>query len=298
MWFPLALLTAGFWGGSDLLSKMGTDPRDKFSHLKMIIAVGSVMGIIGVVLLIMNWGEYSFMSLLRYLPVSALYIAAMFIGYIALRYLELSVSSPICNGSGALAALMCFIFLGQELSWVQFAAIILVVTGTILLSVFDMRDESKARKFRGVVIEEKYAVSLIAVLLPIFYCVIDALGTFGDAIVLDSLVTEMEAEISYYLTFLFCAALAFIYVAVIKKQKIILKEEREKGAAALCETAGQFFYIYAIAQNAIMAAPLISAYCVFSVIFSRIFLKEKLTARQYSAIAVAVSGIVIMGFFE
>ncbi len=298
MWFPLALLTAGFWGGSDLFSKMGTDPRDKFSHLKMIIAVGSVMGIIGVVLLIMNWNEYSFMSLLRYLPVSALYIAAMFIGYIALRYLELSVSSPICNGSGALAALMCFIFLGQELSWVQFAAIILVVTGTILLTVFDMRDENKARKFRGEVIEEKYAVSLIAVLLPVFYCVIDALGTFGDALVLDSLVTEMEAEISYYLTFLFCAVLAFIYVVIIKKQRIILKEEREKGAAALCETAGQFFYIYAIAQNAIMAAPLISAYCVFSVIFSRIFLKEKLTPRQYSAIAVAVSGIVIMGFFE
>ncbi len=298
MWFPLALLTAGFWGGSDLFSKMGTDPRDKFSHLKMIMAVGSVMGIIGIVLLITHWNEYSLMSFVKYLPVSLLYIAAMFIGYIALRYLELSVSSPVCNGSGALAALLCFIFLGQELSVLQFAAIILVATGAVLLSVFDMKDESKARKFRGEVIEKKYTVSLIAVLLPVFYCLIDALGTFGDAMVLDSIVSEMEAEISYYLTFLLCAIIAFIYVVIIKKQKIILKEEREKGFAALCETAGQFFYIYAIADNAVMAAPLISAYCIFSVIFSRIFLKEKLTPRQYAAIGVAVSGVVIMGFFE
>ena len=29
MWFPLALITALFWGGSDLFSKMGTDSRDK-----------------------------------------------------------------------------------------------------------------------------------------------------------------------------------------------------------------------------------------------------------------------------
>ena len=47
-----------------------------------------------------------------------------------------------------------------------------------------------------------------------------------------------------------------------------------------------------------MAAPLISSYCLFSVILSRIILKEKLTARQYGAIAVAICGIVIMGVFD
>lgn len=298
MWFPLAIITAVFWGGSDLFSKMGTDPRDKYSHLKLIITVGGVMGIVGLVMLFLHIDEYDPMSLVRYLPVSALYIGAMFIGYIGLRYLELSVSSPICNSSGAIAAVLCFLFLGQEMSMVQFVAVALVIIGVILLSVFDMKDENKARKFRGEVIEEKYKVGLLAVLIPIFYCVIDALGTFGDAVVLENTVTEVEAEISYYLTFLFCAVVAFIYLVFIKKQKISLIEEREKGFAALCETAGQFFYVYAISDNAIMAAPLISAYCIFSLVFSRLFLKEKLTRRQYGAIAIAVVGIVIMGFFD
>ena len=47
-----------------------------------------------------------------------------------------------------------------------------------------------------------------------------------------------------------------------------------------------------------MAAPLISSYCLFSVVLSRVFLREKLTWRQYGAIAVSVCGIVILGFFD
>ena len=300
MWFILALVTALFWGGSDLFSKMGTDPRDKYSHLRMIIMVGAVMGIHGLVMFCLNYRDFDPMSIVRYLPVSAFYIVSMAIGYIGLRYLELSVSSPVCNSSGALAAVLCFLFLGQRMSWIQFAAVLLVVLGVVLLSVFDMKDENKARRFRGEIIEEKYRVSALAVCIPIFYCILDALGTFGDALVMDTLelVSEEEAEIAYEFTFLFCAIVAFLFLVFIKKQKFRLWEEREKGLGALCETAGQFAYVYAISDNAIMAAPLISSYCLFSVILSRIFLKEKLTRRQYGAIGIAVCGIIIMGFFD
>lgn len=300
MWFILALVTALFWGGSDLFSKMGTDPRDKYSHLRIIIMVGGVMGIHGIVMFFLHYEEFDPMSILRYLPVSACYIISMAIGYIGLRYLDLSVSSPVCNSSGAVAAVMCFLFLGQTMTWLQVGAVALVVLGVILLSVFDMKDENKARRFRGEIIEEKYRVSALAVCIPIFYCLIDALGTFGDALVMDTLaiVTEEEAEIAYEFTFLLCAIAVFIFLVFVKKQKFKLWEEREKGLGAICETAGQFAYVYAISDNAIMAAPLISSYCLFSVVLSRIFLKEKLTRRQYAAIAIAVCGIVIMGVFE
>lgn len=324
MWFPLALITALFWGGSDLFSKMGTDPRDKYSHLRMIVMVGAVMGIHAAVLFVLNYRCPGFlggaqewvyglfgaqapaesfdpMNFLKYLPVSACYIISMAVGYIGLRYLELSVSSPVCNSSGAVAAVLCFLFLNQTMSWIQFLAVALVVLGVILLSVFDMKDENKARKFRGEVIEEKYQLSALAVCIPFIYCILDALGTFGDALVLEegwNLLSEEEANIAYEFTFLLCAVAAFIFIKFIKKQKFSLWEEREKGFGALCETAGQFAYVYAIAANPIMAAPLISSYCLFSVILSRIFLKEKLTIRQYGAIAIAVCGIVIMGCFE
>ena len=34
-----------FWGGSDLFSKIGSKPEDKYSHWKIVMAVGLVMGI-------------------------------------------------------------------------------------------------------------------------------------------------------------------------------------------------------------------------------------------------------------
>ena len=64
---------------------------------------------------------------------------------------------------------------------------------------------------------------------------------------------------------------------------------------SLCETAGQFAYVFAIGANAIVAAPMISSYCIMSLVWSRIFLKEKLSKAQYAVIAVAAVGIAILG---
>ena len=47
-----------------------------------------------------------------------------------------------------------------------------------------------------------------------------------------------------------------------------------------------------------MAAPIISAYCVASVLWSRVFLKEKLSGKHYAAVAAVILGIVILGVFD
>ena len=46
MWFWLSLIALLCWSGSDLFSKIGCrDADDKLAHLKMVIAVGVVMGL-------------------------------------------------------------------------------------------------------------------------------------------------------------------------------------------------------------------------------------------------------------
>ena len=47
-----------------------------------------------------------------------------------------------------------------------------------------------------------------------------------------------------------------------------------------------------------MSAPIISSYCAASVLWSRLFLKEKLSWKHYLMIAFVVTGIVIMGVFD
>ena len=49
MWFWLSLIALLCWSGSDLFSKIGCQSEtDKYSHLKMVTAVGVVMGMLPV----------------------------------------------------------------------------------------------------------------------------------------------------------------------------------------------------------------------------------------------------------
>lgn len=297
MWFWLAIVALLCWSGSDLFSKIGSKPDDKHSHLKMVMAVGLVMGLHALYEIFIVGTSITMGDFLTYLPVSMLYIISMTIGYIGLRYIELSISSPICNSSGAIAALGCFIFLGQRMSSLQTFAVLLVCIGVVGLGFVEMKEDKELRVKRQSTANVKYTKSLLAILLPILYCIIDAAGTLADSLVLEKL-NENTANVAYELTFLFLGIMAFFYVVVIKKEKLTVKRESPKFVAAIFETAGQFAYIFAVSANAIAAAPVISSYCVASVLWSRIFLKEKLSMKHYAMIIICVIGIVILGTFE
>lgn len=301
MWFWLALIALLCWSGSDLFSKIGCrDASDKYSHLKMVMAVGVVMGLHACFEIFVGGVEINFNIILTYLPVSLLYILSMALGYLGLRYIELSVSSPICNSSGALVAVLTFIFVGlDDYSPLALFAVALVCAGAIGLGVVDSTEDAELRAARQQEGNYKYAKSWVAIALPVAYCVLDAAGTFADNRVLETL-DEDSANVAYELTFLFAALVCFIYAVIIKKDRLIPKMEAPKYIGAVCETAGQFAYIYAIAdtEHLAMSAPIISAYCAASVLWSRIFLKEKLSWKHYAMIGLIVAGIVIMGVFD
>ena len=306
MWFWLSLAALLFWSGSDLFSKIGCRSQsDRYSHLKMVMAVGVVMGLHAAYEIFVGGVEINFQIILTYLPVSALYILSMAMGYLGLRFIELSISSPICNSSGALVAVLCLLTGGldaeiQGLSrMLVLAAVALVCVGVIGLGVVESREDDALRHARQEKSNYFYTKSWVAILLPVIYCLLDALGTFADSRVLEVL-NEDSANVAYELTFLFVGILCAIYVLGIKRQKLLPREEAPKYTGAVCETIGQFAYIYAIAdsRHVMFAAPIISAYCVLSVVWSRIFLKERLSWKHYSMIACVVVGIVLLGIFD
>ena len=111
------------------------------------------------------------------------------------------------------------------------------------------------------------------------------------------MIGEDEALLAYEFTFLICAVTAFIFLKV-KKEKFSLLREKDRGVAAIFETIGQFFYVFAMSRNAIIVAPLIASYSVFSVLLSRIFLKEKLTQKQYLIVVTVMLGIALLALSE
>ncbi len=299
-WFWFSIIALLCWSGSDFFSKIGCrDNRDKYSQFKMVMAVGLVMGLHAAYEIFFNHVEISWQVIWTYLPVSLLYIGSMTLGYVGLRYIELSISSPICNASGALVAIIAIITgTAEEMAWPQYLAVGLACAGVIALGFVEASEDDELRRARQEKSNYKYAKSWLALALPIAYCLLDAAGTFADDLVLETL-NEDSANVAYELTFLASGIVCFIYTVLIKKQKLVPKMEAPKYVGALFETAGQLAYIYALADGeATMAAPIISSYCVASVLWSRLFLKERLSWKHYLAILVTVAGIIIMGIYD
>ena len=324
MGFWLALIALLCWSGSDLFSKIGCRGEDKFAHYKMVIAVGVVMGLHAAFEIFVNGTQVTWNVIFTYLPVSILYILSMTLGYVGLRYIELSISSPICNSSGALVAVLCLLTgtlddsIEGAMRWAVIGAVALVCIGVIGLGVVESREDDELRRARQEASNYRYAKSWLAICLPVAYCLLDAAGTFADSLVLERLSQQAldagtfatldecsdyaasAANCAYELTFLFAAVCCFVYVVLIRKQKLVAKQEAPKYLGAAFETAGQFAYIFALSDTAhvALAAPIISAYCVASVVWSRIFLKEKLSWKHYAMIALVVIGIVTLGIFD
>ena len=116
MWFIYTVVTLMFWAVADLFYKIGAKEDDKYSHLKTGIMVGLVMGIHATIYWFVNDISFGLIDMLKYLPVSFFYIASMVIGYKGLRYLELSISSPIQNCSGVITSILLFVIFRDSLA--------------------------------------------------------------------------------------------------------------------------------------------------------------------------------------
>lgn len=298
MWFLCTLLTFISWGIADLFYKIGNRGNNKYDHLKTGIAVGVVMGIHATIYLFINHVTVSFIDLIKYLPVSLCYIASMVIGYKGLRYLELSICSPIQNTSGVITAILLLIFFKETLSLPAYIAILLIFIGIVILSIIQLNENKEER------VEYKKnntfkRILTLTILFPLAYCFIDGLGTFLDGIYLDygSLISEDAALVSYEYTFLIYGIITYIYLRT-KNEKVNLLDEKSKLLAAIFETIGQFFYVFAMSGSSVIAAPIVGSYCILSMLLSRVFLKEKLTKKEYVAIFLVIIGIIILGILD
>lgn len=329
MWFWLSIVAMLCWSGSDIFSKVGSRQNDKNSHWKVVFAVGLIMGVhflitlggaaiinstVGIealeataggkILASLFYTDFVFMDFVRYLPVAALYILAMVFGYISLRYIELSISSPICNCSGALAFVLCLVFglySKDDIDTLTVVAIILITIGIVALGFVENLEDEEVKRARQEKANRKYAKSFLAFLLPIAYLIIDALGTYGDELIFsiegangEGIITDYAANSAFEFTFFLVAIFAFIWVKFVKKDKI-LKGNRHFYLGGICETVGQIFYMSVMFSDFSEGMVIISAYCAVSVLWGRIFLKEKLSWKHYAAIACAFAGIVMLG---
>ncbi len=323
----IAIIAMLCWSGSDIFSKIGSNQEDKYSHYKVGIAVGLVMGIHALYSITFGGVPFAFSDIITYLPASFFYILSMVIGYIGLRYIELSISSPICNGSGAVTALLCMLTFGVTfnpenegneifLNTPIIIGIALIVLGIIALGLVENFEDPELRIKRQETANRKYSKSILAILLPVLYCILDSCGTYVDTLIADDYLGGLEAaglypesvdlelltgdilNTAYEFTWFAVAVIFAIYVFGIRKQKIMPKHDGPKLIGGIFETVGQVFYMMVVVAGSVPGLVIISAYCAVSLVWGRLFLKEKLSWKHYLVLAAIFAGILILGYFD
>ena len=330
MWVFLIVSTLA-WGIAEIFYKKGSLEREKYSHLKTTVFVGIFMGIYATVILFTQDIDLaSFpINLVRYLPVALCYIVSMTCSYFGVRFIKESISDPIENTSGAIVPVLCAIFLHEELTDKTIIAIIVVVIGILCVGFFDKNGKEDRTKRLG------KTLAIWAIAMPFCYMLLDAVGTFLDIFYTDSVETtllinvtednlEHTANCAYEFTFFIISMGILIFLkakgeklfsiknkgedsvevdangnAVIKKEAFLQKvlSQKWKILAAIFETIGQATYLFALSDGGGIAAVILGAGTViFSFVFSRIFLKEKLTTIQYVFILLIFTGILMLSF--
>lgn len=292
----LALLATFFWGLSDTAFKKSTKPEDKYSHFRIIFIIGLFMGLQAVYELYKLYkggGTYSLNTIWIYIPISFLYILSMAVDFYGYRYLRISVGSPIASTSGAMAGILSWLVLKNEMTPVKFVAIMMIFFALIVMAYLENKDQQEGKLGKN----EIAKLGATALIFPITYAIVDAVATFLDEHYMTSLMTPEEALISFELTFFLVGVLAIAYIKLIKKDKeAVINAPLTLGGIA--ETAGQFFYVYALSGDGVVTAPIMSLDGVFASILGVLLLKENLNKKQYLTIAVIGLGVFLLGFFE
>lgn len=330
LWFFLIISTLG-WGIAEIFYKKGNLEREKYSHLKTTVFVGIFFGIYAtgeLIYVLATGNEFNPFNFILYLPVAACYIGSMMLSYFGVRFIEESISDPIENTSGAMAALLSAIFLHESLNALSITAVVITVIGILGVGFAENSGKTDRKKILG----KKLAI--IAFAMPFFYAILDSVGTFLDIFYTDDVAStllvnvnedslEHVANICYeyifflvsigILIFLRCKKVKLFSLANSNQEQVIneastqevqgtklkwyqnLYLQRNKILAALFETIGQSTYLFALSEGVGIAAVIIGAGTVIiSLILSRIILKEKLSVLQYIFVFIILLGIILL----
>lgn len=304
MWIIFAVLTVLLWGTSETIFKKVSN-SDKDSVLKLISYNGIILGTAGIIYMFFTKTEINFEILLTYLPNALIFITSMFCTYTAMKFTKVSITSPLQNSSCAITTILCILVLHQEVTVLQAIAVIAILFGLILISI--NKDEFKKEEK-----EEKRKISrrvyLTGIGFALGYWLLDGIGSFMDDYVLTDNLSADQVFISYGIIYMAIGVIcAIIYnvkkyaenKALISKGEVIQKRrfvfDKYKLIGTLVETSGQFTYTYAYFYgDGALVSPFIAAYCIVTMILSRIFLKEKLSKYQYILIAIILTSLIIL----
>ena len=314
IWFLLTLSCILAWGITDILYKKSSSYTDPLAHYKTFIWIGMIMTPAGIIMALCSDTLLDSIMMVKdnlyLIPLAVFYAIALFFGLLGKKHLDASVVSPLENIDGAMAAAILYFFflftdrnhIIENIGVMDMIATVAIVVGVVFLGM----QEHKLFKQEIHFAEDKkrHRLGALALLFPILYNLVDAVSIVATSITVSEetevAIPDMDFFFFESLGFVAVAIFLWFYLLIVKKYKYnpFKKEETVRFGAATGETLGAMTYIFAVGINPILTVPITSSYCFVTILLARIFLKEKLTKKQYISLALVAVGIVLLGLSE
>ena len=313
-WLLLTLSAIILWGATDILLKKSLQCSDSLSHFKTFVWIGLIAALSCVVVALCSDTLLDSVRMiadnLYLIPVTVFYVVAMFFGLLGAKHLDASVVSPLENIDGAITAIILYIFffltgrsyVTDSIGIMDIIGAVAITTGVIFLGIQEHKLSKQEKNLEED--KKKHRLGALALLFPIAYNLADAVSMVATGIAVSG-ETEVEIpEIDFFFFecfgFLVISIFVWIYMLTVKKYVYnpFKKAELPRLGAATCETMGTLTFVFAVGINPILTAPITSSYCFVTIILARIFLKERLTKKQYLSLALVIIGIALLGISE
>ena len=314
IWLILTLSCIILWGTTDILLKKSLQCSDSLSHFKTFVWIGLIAASSCVVVAFCSDtlpdSIRALADNLYLIPVTVFYVVAMFFGLLGAKHLDASVVSPLENIDGALTAIILYIFffftgrshVTDSIGILDIIGTVVITMGVILLGI----QEQKLSKQEINLAEDKkkHRLGALALLFPIAYNLADAASMVAMGITVsgEAEVNIPDIDFFFFECFGFTVIGIFVWLYMLAVKKTMYnpfkKTELSRCGAATCETLGTLTFTIAVGISPILTAPIASSYCFVTIILARIFLKERLTGKQYLSLMFVVAGIALLGISE
>ena len=313
-WLLLTLSCIVLWGVTDILYKKSSDQNDPLSHYKTFVWIGIVMAPAGIFMALCSDTLQDSIVMVKdnlYLvPLCIFYAVALFFGLLGKKHLDASVVSPLENIDGAMAAIILyFFFLFTDHSHVtggigamEMVATAAIVMGVVLLGIQEHKLSKQEISLDKA--KRKHRLGAVALIFPIIYNLVDAVSMVAVGITVSEETDVAIPDIDFFIFeatgFALVAVFMWLHMRLVRKYRYnpFKKTEIVRCCAATGETFGTMTYVFAVGSNPILTAPITSSYCLVTIVLARIFLKERLTRKQYLSLVFLVVGIALLAISE
>ena len=287
---------------------------ESLSHIKTFVWVGIIAAFSGAIAAFCSDTLTESIGVLAdnlyLILVNTFYVVALFFGLLGAKFLDASIVSPLENIDGAIVAITLYLFslftgrshVTAGISIIDVIGTVAITVGVVLLGIQEQKLSKQEMNLEES--KKKHRLGALALLFPIAYNLADAASMVAMGITVsgETEVSIPDIDFFFFECFVFSVIAIFVWlymlIAKMHAYNPFKKTELSRCGAAVCETLGTLTFTFAVGINPILTAPIASSYCLVTIVLARIFLKEKLTRKQYLSLAFVVTGIALLGISE